>query len=164
MAKTGSCKSRYLPGWAEECQPKHSVVECCFFMFYMYRNITRKIVLNTVLIMKCCIGNLWNNSSQFYCFLKLKLWNVIREMEKYKAWPDKKDSSYIYMFIGLCIHVGEKCLLLSLPDGWPGMLAASGGKLPVCFIYQKKNTVMLLQYFTYENVRGFSAVSSGYHY
>lgn len=114
--------------------------------------------------MKCCVGNLWNNSSQFYCFLKLKLWSVIKEMEKYRTWPDKKDSSYIYMFMGLCIHVEEKWLLVSLPDGWPGMLAASAGKLPTCFIYQKENTVMLLQYFTYENVWGFSAVSYGYHY
>lgn len=34
--------------------------------------------------MKCCIGNLQDKSSQIYHFLKLKLWNVIREMEKNK--------------------------------------------------------------------------------
>lgn len=58
---------------------------------------------------KCCPDNevLDTCSSQFYCVLKLKLLNVIREMEKYKTWSDKKDSSYIYMFIGLCIHMGE---------------------------------------------------------
>lgn len=107
--------------------------------------------------MKWFIGNPQSNSSQFYRFLKLKLWNVTREMEKCKTWPDK-DSSYIYMFIGLCIHMGEKWLVVSLADGWPGMVAANGGNLPVCFIYWKENTVMLLQYFTYENVQGFSAV------
>lgn len=71
---------------------------------------------------------------QFYHFLKLKLWNVVREMEKYKTCPDENDSSYIYMFIGLCIHMGEKWLLVSLPDGWHGMVAASGSKLPVCLV------------------------------